>query len=631
MLLTGYRKLVTAGLAVASLIGASLLLPTPMASAAATVELHGHGYGHGRGMGQYGALGYALDAGWGAERITDHYYGGTTLGYQPNRSYSIRLTALDGRSRLSFTSTSGFSVGSLYVGPGVGAIMQRNGNGWQLFTQYNACDGDGRLYGPWMFGDGTVISPTGLQGRAPSDLLTVCETGVGYRGSLALPLESGATRVVNITTMEDYLRGVVPQESPPSWGDLGNGLGMQALYAQAIAARSYGYSEHRYSYADTCDTTSCQVYGGAAYFGGWREDARTNNAVSTTAGLVRLFPSGAIARTEFSSSSGGYTAGGTFPAVPDAGDSQSPYQNWTTSLSGSAISARYGIGDFHRLQVTARNGLGADGGRVTAMQVVGSARTVTVTGDQFRSDWGLRSNWFTPVGTTQTVWVLRNSPSAGASDAAFPFGGPQDLTLACDFNGDGGDELVAFRDGYWSVRVRVSPGPADYGFAFGGPAMKPICGDWDGNGRDGIGVFDQNGVFHLRNAPSTGPADNWFAYGWGAAAPLVGDFGGSGGDGIGIYDSERGTWLLRTSPTPGPAEIMFSYGGWPGADPVIGDWDGVGTDGIGIYSAGTWMLRNSPTAGAPELQFDYGSADYAAVVGNWDAVGGDGIGVTRRE
>ncbi|MFM7763884.1 MAG: SpoIID/LytB domain-containing protein, partial [Acidimicrobiaceae bacterium] len=40
---------------------------------------------------------------------------------------------------------------------------------------------------------------------------------------------------------------------------------MNALRAQAVAARSYSVTENRYAgLAKTCDTQDCQVYGGAA-------------------------------------------------------------------------------------------------------------------------------------------------------------------------------------------------------------------------------------------------------------------------------------------------------------------------------------------------------------------------------
>lgn len=56
----------------------------------------GQGWGHGRGMGQYGALGYAIDHGWGYGPILDHFYGGTRRGSVGDRQISVELTALTG-------------------------------------------------------------------------------------------------------------------------------------------------------------------------------------------------------------------------------------------------------------------------------------------------------------------------------------------------------------------------------------------------------------------------------------------------------------------------------------------------------------------------------------------------------
>ena len=76
---------------------------------------------------------------------------------------------------------------------------------------------------------------------------------------------------MNVLPLEDYVAGVVPNESPAYWGTLGGAgaqgqaRGFQELEAQAVAARSYmaadrgGYG----GYADTCDL-SCQTYRGIA-------------------------------------------------------------------------------------------------------------------------------------------------------------------------------------------------------------------------------------------------------------------------------------------------------------------------------------------------------------------------------
>ena len=63
--------------------------------------------------------------------------------------------------------------------------------------------------------------------------------------------------------IENYLKGVLPREVPASWGNAGGGAGMNALWAMAVAARSFAHSQGRYTYAQTCDTATCQVYGGA--------------------------------------------------------------------------------------------------------------------------------------------------------------------------------------------------------------------------------------------------------------------------------------------------------------------------------------------------------------------------------
>ena len=142
-----------------------------------------------------------------------------------------------------------------------------------------------------------------------------------YRGSLlAVRDANGASRAVNVVPLDRYVRGVVPREVSAAWADHGGGAGFEAVKAQAVAARSYAWAEARYSYAKTCDGVAVP---GVQRRGRARppacvsalEDPRTDRAVAETAGQVRIDAKGAVARTEFSSSTGGYTAGGMFPAV----------------------------------------------------------------------------------------------------------------------------------------------------------------------------------------------------------------------------------------------------------------------------------------------------------------------------
>ena len=66
------------------------------AAADTVVRIAGRGNGHGIGLSQWGAYGYAVDHGWTAAQILDHYYGGTVAGsVDPATTMTVRLTALD--------------------------------------------------------------------------------------------------------------------------------------------------------------------------------------------------------------------------------------------------------------------------------------------------------------------------------------------------------------------------------------------------------------------------------------------------------------------------------------------------------------------------------------------------------
>jgi SpoIID/LytB domain protein len=217
---------------------------------------------------------------------------------------------------------------------------------------------------------------------------------------------------------------------------------MNALRAQAVAARSYGLAQHRYNYlpangplsgvSSTCDTQSCQVYRGVALrtsvsaaFTGVDpnpiyEFGNTNDAVAQTANEVRL-RNGAVVSAMFSSSSGGFTSseGNLFPAVEDVGDAVAAnhLHNWTKVIPTATIEATYpSIGTLQSIVVNRRNGLGDFGGRITpelgkVVVFTGDQGSVALTGDQVRSDLGLFSNWF----AVRTACVGRDEPTVTAT------------------------------------------------------------------------------------------------------------------------------------------------------------------------------------------------------------------------
>ena len=441
------------GVALAIVLGAAsgIGMLGPRRASAATgpptsVSLTGHGWGHGIGMGQWGALGYAL-GGQSYSWILDHYYGGTKMATVGSAPVRVRMVENDGNDVI-VTSGAPFTAAGASFGAGQGVLLRLTStpDTWAVF-QGPGCAGPWTQIGTATDNGGAGPAAQVTPSVAPdqetkAQALQVCMASgnIYLRGSIAAAQAGGVARTVNVLPIEQYLRGVVPSESPAYWGTIGGSgpqgqpAGFQALETQAVAARTYvaveeasapaGGGSGAYGYADICDTPSCQVYGGIA-----AENQTSDQAVAGTAGQIRQDGSGNPAFTQYSSSTGGWTAGGAFPAVVDDGDSVctadacNPNHNWTVQVPASAITSAYpGIGQFESLQVTSRSGPAqADqGGRVVSMTVQGSTGSTTTSGDTFAARLGLKSDWFAvtgvPSGGLDGYWM-------GAGDGGvFSFG-----------------------------------------------------------------------------------------------------------------------------------------------------------------------------------------------------------------
>ncbi|NLG46813.1 SpoIID/LytB domain-containing protein [Gordonia sp. (in: high G+C Gram-positive bacteria)] len=365
-------------------------------AASAPITLSGHGHGHGRGMGQWGAYGYAKQ-GWSADRILKHFYGNTTAGKVSTPEVTVSLSE---KSSASVHADAGMRVGNEKVAPGQAVSLSGNtatitsGCGGAVVKTVQANQVDPIADGP---------------NRPANELLTFCSGGDKYRGSIT----TGSGGVLNKLHVDDYVKGVIPKESVPSWADSG---GFEALKAQAVAARSYVVSGLA-SGRKMDNTQQSQMYHGAS-----GEDPRTSRAADATAGQIRLL-NGKPALTEFSASTGGYTAGGLFPAVRDAGDSIAPAHSWSATVSAASIGSAFGVGELKSFDVIEANGLGEGSGRVLKVRVVGSGGTVEATGDEARTKLQLKSDWFAVNGQKSMPKITR--PQVGA-DA--PGGGLLDLS-----------------------------------------------------------------------------------------------------------------------------------------------------------------------------------------------------------
>lgn len=323
-------------------------------------------------MSQWGAYGYARH-GWTYGRILSHYYFSTSLEQQPTTQ--IRVLLVQGRSMVVVSSKSAFRVRD-----GAGALHRLAAGEVRLDSELRVKSIDAKQAQP-------LPEPlTFLPGPTP------LEVGHPYRGWIQVSSSGSGKKLqaVNVVSLESYLYGVVPEESPDTWP-------AEALKAQAVAARTYALATRKAGGTfDLFDDTRSQVYGGLD-----AERFSTTAAVDATAGQVVTYR-GRPAVTYFFSTSGGRTAAiqdawpGAKPvpylvSVPDPYDSYSPHHRWGPIVFSAKPLGRKLHVPTRLLDVrTTVNG----SGRVTAVVLVSPLGQLTVSGPDVRGLLDLRSTWF---------------------------------------------------------------------------------------------------------------------------------------------------------------------------------------------------------------------------------------------
>jgi SpoIID/LytB domain protein len=375
----------------------------------ATLTIRGRGYGHGHGLSQYGAEG-AARKGLSAQKIVRFYYPHTKAG-RAHGPVQVLIEASIGRAT-TVVARSGLRVRDL--AKGTTTRVPAHGPASKATRWRMTGDGSGGTQVLYRTGGWHVWRTLQANGEFESTgaplTLVLPGSRVTYRGTLRSMGSISATThriTVNKVPLDAYVQGVIPQEMFPSWHQA-------ALRAQAIAARTYAAfekanaSDPRYN---LCDTTSCQVYGGRS-----AETPTTNQATQATKGQVRTYHGGP-AFTQFSSSNGGWLAKGSEPYLvakkdPYDGWKGNPVHTWSTRVSARAIEKAFGLGNLRSISISARDGHGQWNGRVEDMKLVGSKRTVTPTGDDFRSRLGLRSTWLdiSVCGTCSRSMSRRGTP-----------------------------------------------------------------------------------------------------------------------------------------------------------------------------------------------------------------------------
>lgn len=168
------------------------------AQASVSWIVHGRGFGHGVGMSAYGAYGYA-EHGKNYRFILGHYYTGTSLGTVQGAQVVRVLLGIEAGD-VGFSGAT--SACGISLDPSRSYEAHRDGNTVRLRSS-----------------GGKRLADCGRKLRAAGPgKVTIAGYGT-YRGALeTVPTESraGSLNVINALALEQYVKGVMPNEVPPS-------------------------------------------------------------------------------------------------------------------------------------------------------------------------------------------------------------------------------------------------------------------------------------------------------------------------------------------------------------------------------------------------------------------------------
>jgi len=360
---------------IAALLTAFLLL-VPASGANATWTVKGGGFGHGIGMSAYGSYGMAQN-GWSYKKILRHYYRGTRI-EKLRKARTVRVLLNVDSGRVLFSGAK--RACGIRLTEKRTYAAKRNGSRVVLV----------RPNGKKLANCGRRLSSE--RGGA------VNFKGLGrYRGGVEVVESGGALNAVNAVPVNEYVRGVIANESIPSWP-------MDALRAQAVVARGIALTGRVDGDGfDLYNDTRSQVYGPIS-----TEYERTNQAARQTASEIVTYK-GKAALTVFSASSGGHTEnvenvwfGEPIPylkGVKDPFDDVSPYHRWSYDFSASALGSALGVkGRLKRIKIT-QYGVSK---RVIWARVYGTGGMTKVRGDTLQYALGLPD---------RLIFSIRNGPA----------------------------------------------------------------------------------------------------------------------------------------------------------------------------------------------------------------------------
>ena len=266
--------------------------------------IYGGGYGHGVGMSQYGASDLDKNYGYSHKKILGCYYTDVSL------KNMYKLDGVGKTIRVGITTNGHRSLdhSSINLTSHSKATLTNSWMNMKLKPRDNvkivSVGGKKIIY---VNGKKRAETVQGVKYKSKDNKVIVTSLRRGhrktsfpvYRGTMEIknsPTNSRAVRVINEVNMEDYLLQVLPSEMPESFG-------LEALKAQAVAARTYALNDYFHSRFKkegfhVIDDTRSQMYNNVD------ENPTSTKAIKETYGQVMLYDGKPVDAKYYSTSSG---------------------------------------------------------------------------------------------------------------------------------------------------------------------------------------------------------------------------------------------------------------------------------------------------------------------------------------
>jgi SpoIID/LytB domain protein len=415
---------------------------SPAVAAPKMVKIRGRGWGHGIGMSQYGAYGFAQH-GWGGERILRHYYSGARV-VKKTIGTNVRVSMLQGRSSITIRPQAKTQDGGLVVlkvkgskakiagaRPGQALRLEASATGGaRIFKNGSRVRRDGRsVFGSTKRPVVARYTPFGTQVATDGKSYAVGHGQIEFVSYSSSGCSVGkCLSEVAVLGMQKYLYGL--GEVPASWPQ-------QSLRAQAMAGRTFAYSKLLASvnrgvpcFCTVYDSVADQVFVGEAkrtgsgiYWRKWKKAVdSTNKQVILDGGdpIVALYSSSSGGHTESNRIVWGSVQESYLRGVNDPYDragGANPNYRWSVKMTWASLRTKLtnSFGSFGRLKklVIVHKGVS---GRVAfdGLKIVGSDRTLRVSGWNTRTALGLKDTWFRFKVIPATT--ARTTASGGSAD-----------------------------------------------------------------------------------------------------------------------------------------------------------------------------------------------------------------------